>query len=198
MRRIRIWAPSRCEGARPAVGCQDFFSPDLARLLHGLDFGAHFGAVVNTYIHVWLALDNSGIILSHPATLEDRNMGTTKKANYTPEQTAELVEAYQAADSDESRAEVVSEYAEKFGKPLQSIRAKLVSESVYVAKAYKTKKGEKPESKSKIVGEIAAFLGVHQEAVESLEKANKAALSLIRGTLAALPDPDKNPEEDAS
>ena len=122
----------------------------------------------------------------------------TKKANYTPEQTAILVDAYQSVDSDETRAAVVAHYAEEFGKPMQSIRAKLVSEGVYVAKAYKTKKGEKPESKAKIVGEIAAFLGVNQETVESLEKANKAALNLIRGTLAALPDPDETPEEDAS
>ena len=109
----------------------------------------------------------------------------TKKVNYTTAQTAELVAAYEAADSDEARAEVVDEFAMTFGKPAQSIRAKLVSEGVYIAKTYKGKTGEKPESKAKIVGDIASVLGVTQEAVESLEKANKKALTLIRGTLVA-------------
>ena len=109
----------------------------------------------------------------------------TKKVNYTPEQTAILVDAYTSVDTDETRAAVVEKYADEFGKPAQSIRAKLVSEGVYVAKAYKTKKGDKPESKAAIVAGIARILGVDQERVESLEKANKTALNLIRGTLAA-------------
>ena len=108
----------------------------------------------------------------------------TKKVNYTPEQTAMLKDAYESVDSQEQREAVVAHYAEEFGKAPQSIRAKLVSEGVYVAKAYKTKKGEKPESKAAIVAGIANLLGVDQERVESLEKANKATLSLIRGTLA--------------
>ena len=107
----------------------------------------------------------------------------TKKVNYTTAQTAELVAAYEAAEPDEARKDVVQEFADAFGKPLQSIRAKLVSEDVYIAKAYKTKKGEKPESKAAIVAGIATVLGVNQEAVESLEKANKAALNLVRTTL---------------
>ena len=106
-----------------------------------------------------------------------------KKVNYTPEQAAELVAAYEAASTDSERVSVVEEFAAEFGKPMQSIRAKLVSEGVYVAKTYTTKKGEKPESKSAIVADIAETLGVSQEVVESLEKANKAALNLIRGTL---------------
>lgn len=112
-------------------------------------------------------------------------MAKSKKVNYTPEQTAELVAAYTDAETEEQRADVVKEYAEKFGRPLQSIRAKLVSEEVYIAKSYKTKKGEKPESKAAIVAGIASVLGVDQERVESLEKANKAALNLVRGTLVA-------------
>ena len=108
----------------------------------------------------------------------------TKKVNYTAEQTAELVAAYEAADSQEQRETVVSEFAESFGKAKQSIRAKLVSEGVYVAKEYKTKKGDKPESKAAIVADIAREMGVNEETVESLEKANKAALTLVRGTLA--------------
>ena len=108
----------------------------------------------------------------------------TKKVNYTPEQTAVLVDAYTSVDTDETRAAVVAHYAEEFGKNPQSIRAKLVSEGVYVAKAYKTKKGDKPESKAAIVAGIAHLLGVDSERVESLEKANKTALNLVRGSLA--------------
>ena len=111
-------------------------------------------------------------------------MAKTKQANYTPEQTEILVDAYRAVDTDETRAAVVAHYAEEFGKPMQSIRAKLVSEGVYVAKAYKTKKGEKPESKAEMVAGIASLLGVDSERVESLEKANKTALNLVRGSLA--------------
>ena len=107
----------------------------------------------------------------------------TKKVNYTPEQTAMLVDAYQMCDSQEERDKVVAHYAAEFGKASQSIRAKLVSEGVYVAKTYKTKKGEKPESKAAIVAGIASVLGVDQERVESLEKANKVALNLVRTTL---------------
>ena len=120
----------------------------------------------------------------------------TKKVNYTTAQTAELVAAYEAAESDEARADVVQEFAMTFGKPAQSIRAKLVSEGVYVAKTYRTKKGEKPESKAEIVAGIASVLGVTQEAVESLEKANKAALNLVRRTLVAA-HAALNPEEDS-
>ena len=108
----------------------------------------------------------------------------TKKVNYTAAQTAELVGDYDACETQESREACVAEYAEKFGKPLQSIRAKLVSEGVYIAKEYKTKKGDKPESKAAIVADIAREMGVSEETVESLEKANKAALTLVRGTLA--------------
>ena len=109
----------------------------------------------------------------------------TKKVNYTTAQTAELVAAYEAAETDEDRADVVQDFANAFNKPAQSIRAKLVSEGVYIAKTYKGKTGEKPESKAKIVSDIASVLGVNQETVESLEKANKKALNLVRGTLVA-------------
>jgi hypothetical protein len=108
----------------------------------------------------------------------------TKKVNYTPEQTAMLVDAYESVETQEQREAVVARYAEEFGKAPQSIRAKLVSEGVYVAKTYKTKKGEKPESKAEMVAGIASLLGVDSERVESLEKANKAALNLVRGSLA--------------
>jgi len=113
---------------------------------------------------------------------------TEKAKNYTDAQASELVAAYEACESEETRTACVADFAEKFGKKVGSIRAKLVSEGVYVAKTYKTKKGIKPESKALIVSDIARFLGVSSETVESLEKANKAALNLVRGTLSRLPE----------
>lgn len=111
----------------------------------------------------------------------------SKKANYTAEQAEALANAYEAAESQDEREAIVLEFAEQFGKPAQSIRAKLVSMGIYVKKTYKTKTGNKPEAKSEIVADIASALGVNQETVESLEKANKAVLNLVRGTLARLP-----------
>jgi len=113
----------------------------------------------------------------------------TKKENYTAEQTAELVEGYNAVSDQgqEARDHCVAQFAALFGKTPASIRAKLTSEGVYIAKSYKTKKGAKPESKALMVSDIARILGVSSEVVESLEKANKKALELVRGTLAKLP-----------
>ena len=142
---------------------------------------------VNTYMHVYTL---SAGLLFYPCTTNPfyaygGKIMAEKKANYTAAQTDELTTAYAGSESDEDRAEVVEEFAARFGKSAQSIRAKLVSEGVYIAKAYKTKKGEKPESKALIVANIANLLGVDAERVESLEKANKTALNLVRGTLAA-------------
>ena len=144
---------------------------------------------VNRYIYVYTRLPEFETILArvglaNPNLKRGNNMAT-KKVNYTPEQTRALVADYQACETQDAREDCVEQFAILYGKSAQSIRAKLTSEGVYVAKAYKTKKGEKPESKAAIVASIAAILGCPEETVESLEKANKAALTLIRGTLAA-------------
>lgn len=107
------------------------------------------------------------------------------KENYTEDQTVALVEAYNAAENQEQRDAVVAEQAENLGKTLPSIRAKLVREGVYIAKAYKTKNGASPESKANIVSTIAGLLSASEESVESLEKANKATLRMIRDALNA-------------
>ena len=110
-----------------------------------------------------------------------------KQVNYTPVQTGEMVAAYQEATTEEARESVISEFAEKFGKNVKSVRAKLVREGVYVKKAYKSKAGVTPERKAAIVEDIASALGVASEVVESLEKATKPTLTLLRGTLQRLP-----------
>jgi len=66
---------------------------------------------------------------------------TTKTENYTAEMTTELVEAYTKAETTEARLAVVTFYAEKLGKTVNSVRAKLTREKVYVAKVYTNKKG---------------------------------------------------------
>ena len=107
-----------------------------------------------------------------------------KNPNYTDEQTVALVDAYSAADSQEAREAVMSEFADEFGKTVRSIRAKLVREGVYVKKTYKTKTGGKPETKEQIVEDIARTMGVDAESkLGGLEKATKGALQLIRTTL---------------
>jgi len=108
-----------------------------------------------------------------------------KTQNYTNVQTVAMVEAYTAADGDMERAAVVAEYAEEYGKSPASIRAKLVSEGVYVAKTYKTKTGAKAESKEQIVDSIAKVLDVASDRLTGLEKANKTTLKLIRSALEA-------------
>ena len=107
----------------------------------------------------------------------------SKTVNYTDEMTTDLVTAYTAADSDEARASVVNAYAEKFGKKVQSVRQKLSREGVYVKKARTTKAGAVVESKDDIVTEIAGIINEPVENIESLAKANKDVLQLLRDIL---------------
>jgi hypothetical protein len=110
-------------------------------------------------------------------------MGTE---NYTVLQTQELVDAYELAETETEREDVVKLFANDFAKSTRSIIMKLVREEVYVKKAYVSKNGEKPERKSAIVEDIAKVLNVTSEQLPQLEKATVAALKLIRGTLLKL------------
>lgn len=95
-----------------------------------------------------------------------------KVENYSAEVTAQIVAGYKAG-------ETVAALAEKVGKSVRSIVAKLSREGVYTKKTYTAKDGSKAESKADIVADIAAKLGVEAEAVGSLESATKAALKLV-------------------
>lgn len=107
---------------------------------------------------------------------------TTKTVNYTPEQTAEIVAGYTAAEGDESRKAFIEEYAAKHGRKVSSVRAKLVREGVY-------QKAETPRKRSatkdEIVSAIAERIGANPDILGSLEKATAKALKLV---LAALPE----------
>ena len=113
-------------------------------------------------------------------------MSATKVPNYTEEQTAELVKAYNAAQTDEDRANVVNTEAARLGKTVRSIRQKLVREGVYVRPERKTKSGTSIEKKAQIVEDIASAMGCESEAIESLEKGTKTALELVRACLFSL------------
>ena len=102
-----------------------------------------------------------------------------KVENYTAEMTTSLVEAYKNATTAEERVAVVAHYAEAFGKTVNSIRAKLTREKVYVAKTYVNKNGVKPVKKDAIVEKIASKIGLSADVCDSLEKVNKPVLIAI-------------------
>ncbi len=102
-----------------------------------------------------------------------------KTVNYSPEMTKEMVTMYTAAETDETRAEVVNTLAEQFGKSVASIRSKLTREKVYISAVYKTKNGGSVVSKNSMVDTIANLCGVTPENFNSLEKANKKVLTSL-------------------
>lgn len=110
----------------------------------------------------------------------------TVTVNYTPEQTAELKAAYVAAKAEgkDAAAATVATFAEKFGKSVKSIVAKLSREGVYEAKAYVSKTGEKPVKKDAHADAIGKVLNLSEPDTESLTKANKSALVKVFTALA--------------
>jgi hypothetical protein len=99
-----------------------------------------------------------------------------KVVNYTPEQTAQMVEAYKAGVT-------VEQIANGMGKTVRSVVAKLSREGVYRKKEYVTKTGEKPASKDIHAEQIGAHLQLSEGEVDSLTKANKSALVKILAAL---------------
>lgn len=111
------------------------------------------------------------------------NTSKTVTVNYTPEQTVAMVADYQAGVT-------VAVIAESMGKTVRSVIAKLSREknadgtSVYKAKEYATKQGEKPVKKDAHADAIGAILKMSENEIESLTKANKTALVKIFTALA--------------
>jgi hypothetical protein len=102
---------------------------------------------------------------------------TTKVVNYTAEQTAKIVADYKAGVSVES-------IAQNLGKSVRSIVAKLSREGVYQKKVRTTKTGEMVVKKDAHADAIGAILGLPENDIESLTKANKSALAKIFNALA--------------
>ena len=100
-----------------------------------------------------------------------------KTVNYTPEQTATMLEAYAAGTT-------VEAIAESLGKTVRSVVAKLSREGVYRKKEYVSKTGERPVRKDATADEIGKIAGLSEGEVDSLTKANKTALIKILAKLA--------------
>lgn len=109
-----------------------------------------------------------------------------KVPNYSAETTLKMIEIYQSAGSEISpegeaaRESAMLEIQVLTGKTINSIRAKLGSENVYIAKAKPEPKGKNGMSKSELVakiqdGEVSKPSGFF----DSLESANKLVLSYV-------------------
>lgn len=97
-------------------------------------------------------------------------MAAEKKVNYTPEQTAAMIERYQAGES-------VEAIADSIGKAVRSVRSKLVREGVYVA-AEKTAKAKREEgpTKKELMRELEAIAPFP---VDGLMNATKEAIQAV-------------------
>lgn len=105
---------------------------------------------------------------------------TTQKTAYTIEQTAALVQAYKASPN----ADTVAEFANKFGKSVKSVVAKLSREGVYQKKTYVSKTGAPVQKKDTTADAIGAILNLAEADTDSLTKCNKRALEAIFKALA--------------
>ena len=99
-------------------------------------------------------------------------------ARFTPEQTIELITAYKATPS----KQVVETFAEKFGRSVQSIVAKLSREGVYV-KAEKRESEKKSVLKADLVWALELAVGrempsLHNATMKDLE----ALMNVMRVT----------------
>ena len=99
-----------------------------------------------------------------------------KTVNYTPEQTASMLEAYAQGATTEA-------IAESMGKTVRSVVAKLSREGVYRKKEYVGKNGEKPVRKDATADAIGVAAGLSEGEIGSLTKANKTALLKILAKL---------------
>ena len=113
-----------------------------------------------------------------------------KKYNYSPEDIVRMVMAYDTANKEAQqrsltpeeaflwRERVVEEFAQLFNTTKASVRGKLVSEGVYIAKVYTSKRAYKA-SKEKMVTRLEEILGSPSGAFDSLEKVNKETIENI-------------------
>jgi len=113
--------------------------------------------------------------------------------NYSPKDTIAIVSAYTdvgkgVTETDyEKRATIVKQLAQDYGKSERSIRSKLVTQKVYIARETASKvTGEKPEKKEVIAQRVADAFGeieiagkMRSLSADSLAKANKTDLSIL-------------------
>ena len=109
------------------------------------------------------------IIIKNSNKRSDKKMAT---ANYTEQQTKEMVAQYEAAPTKET----VVAIAEKLGKNTRSVIAKLSREGVYKAQPRTTKRGEPVVLKQELVNVIQEHFG---DEFPSLVKASKVDLQKL-------------------
>jgi hypothetical protein len=99
------------------------------------------------------------------------------------EQLEHIIKTYQAAKTDDERAAAVVQIAEDIGKNVQSVRAKLVREGVYIARSRRAKDGSPIETKGSMVDRIDKKynLAFTDSEALSLEKATKSTLRKLLG-----------------
>jgi hypothetical protein len=103
---------------------------------------------------------------------------TAKNVNYTPEQTASVLDMF-------ARGMAPAAIGEALGKSARSIIAKLSREKnadgsqVYTAKTYKTKAGEAVVKKEALADRLTVLADLTAAEADSLTKANKTALAKI-------------------
>ena len=103
---------------------------------------------------------------------------TEKTVNYTPEQETVLRVGY------ETDKKTVEELALLVGKTARSVVAKLSRMGIYKKKAYVSKNGEAPVKKDTHAETIGRILGLSENDIDSLTKANKTALKAVMQALA--------------
>ena len=109
------------------------------------------------------------IIIKNSNIRSEKTMAT---ANYTEQQTKEMVAQYEAAPTKET----VVAIAEKLGKNTRSVIAKLSREGVYKAQPRTTKRGEPVVLKQELVNIIQEHFG---DEFPSLVKASKVDLQKL-------------------
>lgn len=104
----------------------------------------------------------------------------TVATKFSDADTARVVEAYRAAPT----AETVARLAAELGRSVASIRGKLVTEKVYVAKDT-AKAGVKRETKADILARVEASLGLDAGTLASLDKGGLEALKALDAATAS-------------
>tara|TARA_B100000927_G_C16430568_1_gene455380 strand:+ start:322 stop:726 length:405 start_codon:yes stop_codon:yes gene_type:complete len=117
-------------------------------------------------------LDKSIDILYNIIIKNSKRSEKMATANYTEQQTKEMVAQYEAAPTKET----VVAIAEKLGKNTRSVIAKLSREGVYKAQPRTTKRGEPVVLKQELVNVIQEHFG---DEFPSLVKASKVDLQKL-------------------
>lgn len=110
-------------------------------------------------------------------------MAATAKTAYTAEQTAELLSVYDPAAEKDVRDAVVQDMAEKFGKSVKSVIAKLSREGVYKKAERVRKDGTAVVKKEDLATKIGELVGLSEGEADSLAKATRSGLVKILDAL---------------